>query len=240
MFDAFLNRQPGQPWYRILWWHLLHFLCFIWFWSCYRYRAWGVNNIPATGPVLLVSNHQSFLDPIIVGLAAHRRQFYAMARATLWETPVLGRVIDSLNAVSVARGESDLKAMRQCLNVLKQNHALLIFPEGTRSPDGSTQLFEAGTMLLIKRSGAQVVPVAVEGAQKVWPKERKGPKFTGRLGASYGQPIDAATLAAMPAGEAIALLRDRVETLRLDLAQKLEPRQPGAASSDQALSALRL
>ncbi len=222
MFDAFYNRQPGRSWRRILWWHFLHFLCFVWFWPCYRFRAWGVSNVPATGPVLLVSNHQSFLDPITVGLAAHHRQFYAMARASLWKTHWLGWLIDSLNAVPVAQGEGDLKAMRRCLEVLKTKHALLIFPEGSRSETGVTQPFEPGTMLLIKRSKAVVVPVALEGAQHIWPRSAKLPRFSGRIGVQYGRPIPAEALLAMGGDRAIRCLRDTVESMRLELAERLQ------------------
>jgi 1-acyl-sn-glycerol-3-phosphate acyltransferase len=226
MIEAFLRRQPGEPWYRIAWWHFLHGLCFIWFWLCYGFRAWGIHHIPRTGPVLLVSNHQSFLDPIIVGLGSHHRQFYAIARESLWHTPGLGWLISSLNAVPVARGESDLKAMRKCVDVLKRDHALLVFAEGTRTPDGRVQTFQPGTMLLIKRSGAMVVPVALDGAHAAWPRSRKMPYWRGRIGVMYGEPVPAEQLAAMPAEAAMALLQTRIESMRQDVADRL---QRGAA-----------
>lgn len=227
MLDAFLNRQPGEPWYRILWWHFLHGLCFLWFWLCYRFRAWDIHHIPRTGPVLLVANHQSFLDPIIVGLGAHHRQFYAIARASLWTTPGLGWLINTLNAVPVARGESDLKAMRKCVDVLKRDHALLVFAEGTRTPDGHVQTLQPGTMLLIKRSGATVVPVALDGAYDAWPRSRKPPRALGRIGVMYGEPVSAEHLASMPAEAAMALLQTRIETMRLEVARRLQRGAPG-------------
>ena len=191
------SRQPGGPWWRIAWWHFLHFLCYVWFFLCYRFRGWQVHNVPRTGPVLLVSNHQSFLDPIVVGLAAHHRQFYAMARATLFDHPLFSWLIRSLNAVPVEQGEGDIKAMRACIDVLKRQHALLVFPEGSRSDDGMTQDFLPGTMLLIKRARPQVVPVALQGPFDVWPHFRTAPKPFGRIGVIYGEPIAAETLIAM-------------------------------------------
>lgn len=223
LLAALRRRQPGRPIYRILWWHLLHFLCFIYFIPFYRYRAWGIHNIPDEGPVLFVSNHQSFLDPIIVGLGAHKRQFYAMARSTLWTNKVLAFLISSLNAVPVERGESDIKAMRKCLDVLAAGHGLLIFPEGTRTLDGTTGAFETGTMLLIKRSGATVVPVAIEGAFEVWPKGRKLPHPTGQIRCRYGEPIEAQKLVAMGGKRAIEHLQATVEAMRLELSGTRAP-----------------
>lgn len=225
MLEGFFNRQPGRPWYRIVWWHVLHFLCFGWFRFSYRFRAWGIRNLPAIGPVLLVANHQSFLDPIIVGLAAHHRQFYAMARSSLFDDPRFAWLIRSLNAIPVEQGAGDLKAMRACIDVLKRGHALLIFPEGSRTLTGTTLDFETGTMLLIKRSGAAVVPVAIDGAFEAWPRGQAAPKPFGRIGVAYGEPIPAETLTRMQTEQAMRLLRDRVETMRLELAEKLDPKK---------------
>lgn len=220
MLEHLRQRQPGQPIRRILWWHLLHFICFLWVGPCYRYRAWGVTRIPRSGPILFVSNHQSFLDPILVGLAAHHRQFYAMARSTLFDHPLLSWLIQSLNAVPVERGQSDTASMRKCIEVLGQGHALLLFPEGTRTPDGTTQPFQRGLMLLIKRANATVVPVAIEGAFEVWPKGRKLPRATGRVHVEYGEPIPASHLAAMPADAALSELQQTIESMRLGLAKR--------------------
>ncbi len=213
------DRQPGRSILRILWWYFLHHLTFLWFLFCYRYRAHGTSNIPARGGLIFVCNHQSFLDPIAVGLGGHRRQFYAMARSTLWRTKWLGWIIDSLNALPVERGEADLKAVRTCIEVLKRGHALLVFPEGTRTLDGTTQPFQTGMMLLIKRSGACVVPVAIEGAFEVWPKGRRWPRLWGCIRTRYGAPIEASTLTAMGAAEALEHLRGAVESMRRGLIQ---------------------
>lgn len=222
MFESLRSRQPGAPLYRILWWHLLHFLCFLWIGTCYRYRAWGSTRIPQHGPVLFVSNHQSFLDPILIGLAAHRRQFYAMARSTLFDHPLFSKLIQSLNAVPVERGSGDVGAMRKCIDVLNRGQGLLVFPEGTRTHDGTTRPFASGTMLLIKRAKPMIVPVAVEGAYHAWPKGRKAPRLTGRVGVMYGRAIPADELMAMPTDQALERLRGEVESMRQQLADRLQ------------------
>jgi 1-acyl-sn-glycerol-3-phosphate acyltransferase len=214
-------RHPGAPLWRVLWWCLLHFICYLFVSAVYRYRSWGAAEIPGDGPVLFVSNHQSFLDPILVGVAAHHRQFYAMARSTLWRNPALAWLINSLNGVPVERNSADVKAMRRCLEVLDAGQALLLFPEGTRTPDGRTRAFSSGLMLLIKRARPKVVPVAIEGAFDAWPRNRKRPRLGGRIGVMYGPPIDAYRLLAMPAPQALETLRGQIEAMRLEVARRL-------------------
>lgn len=222
LFENFRKRQPGQPLYRILWWHFLHFLCLVWFKPMYRYRCWGKENIPDNGAILYLSNHQSYFDPILVGLGSYRRQFRAMARATLFDNPFFAWLIRSLNAIPVAQGESDLKSMRQCIDVLKQGHALLVFPEGERTLDGTTKEFASGILLLIKRTKPTIIPVALDGAFDVWPRNQKNPKWFGRIATCYGQPIAPEKILAMDSKEALVYLQQTVEQMRLQVEKNLE------------------
>lgn len=223
MLNDFKKRQPGRSIHRMLWWHFCHMLCVIWFYTCYRFRFYGARNIPHTGPVLFISNHQSMLDPIIVGLGASHRQFYAMARKTLWGSGALGWVMDSLNAIPVDQDNPDASTMKKCIEVLKQNHALLIFPEGARTFTGKTEAFEPGMMLIIKRAKPTIIPVALQGAFRVWPRTSKWPMLFGRIGCIYGEPIDPDQLLQdRKPKEALAFLQDKVESLRLELASAME------------------
>jgi len=222
MLKRLRQRQPGHRLARIAWWHFCHMLCVVWFYTCYRFRFFGQDNIPRTGPVLLVSNHQSMLDPIIVGLGSSHRQFYALARATLWDTKWLGRIMDSLNAIPVDQDKPDASTMKHCIEVLKQNHALLVFPEGARTLSGETEPFEPGTMLIIKRAKPIVVPVALDGAYDAWPRTKKRPKLFGRIACVYGEPIEAEDLLSVKPAEALETLRKKVESLRLELADSIK------------------
>jgi len=171
--------------------------------------------------VLLVASHQSFIDPILVGLACHHRQFYAMARRTLWdESAFLGKLMESLNAIPVDQESADLAAMRRSIEVLKQGQALLIFPEGSRTEDGTIAPFAPGISLLIRRAKPMVVPVAIEGAYDVWPRHRKLPKLCGRIGVMFGKAIPADQLLAMQS-EPTQYLRDQCEALRQELERRL-------------------
>lgn len=203
----------------------MHFLCFVYFVPFYRFRAWGVRRVPLRGPTLLVSNHQSFFDPIIVGLPLSRRRFYALARKTLWDSRWVGWLITRLNAIPVDQETpGDLKAMRACLDVLKRDQALVIYPEGARTMTGEVQPFQTGTMLLIKRARPMIVPVAIEGAFDAWPRTRKLPRPTGRIGVMYGDPIPADDLLAMKPDAALERLRGEVEAMRQRIAARLHRR----------------
>ncbi|MFK7789579.1 MAG: lysophospholipid acyltransferase family protein [Phycisphaeraceae bacterium] len=221
MFRKLKQRQPGHALARIFWWHLCHALCVVWFAFCYRFRFFGQANIPRTGPVLFVSNHQSMLDPIIVGIGSSHRQFFAMARATLWNTKPLAVMMDTLNAIPVDQDNPDASTMKRCIEILKQDHALLIFPEGARTLTGKTEKFEPGTMLIIKRAKPTVIPVALEGAYQTWPRTKKLPKFFGRIACTYGEPIEAEELLKMKPKEALVHLQNKVESLRLELAESM-------------------
>ena len=205
-----------------LFWRTLHFFCFLYFLPMYRFRWWGVRKVPLTGPVLMVCNHQSFLDPIVVGLPMSRRKFHALARKTLWDNKAVGWVITRLNAFPVDQeNPGDLRAMRACLELLNAGDALLIFAEGARTLTGKTEAFQTGTMLLIKRAKPTVVPVAIEGAYEAWPRRAKHPKPTGRIGIMFGDPIPAEQLLSLKPDAALGLLRDRVESMRLEVAERL-------------------
>lgn len=189
----------------------MHGICYVLFLPLYRFRMRGVRNIPLEGPLLIVSNHQSFYDPIIVGLGIHKRPFFAMARKTLWDTKWVAWLIDSLNAVPVDQQASDMKAMRKTMGVLQSGQALMLFPEGARTPDGEVHDFAPGMMLLIRRAKPSVLPVGLDGAYDVWPRGRKYPKLFGRIAVSYGEPIEADALLELESEQALEKMRSAVE-----------------------------
>jgi 1-acyl-sn-glycerol-3-phosphate acyltransferase len=225
LIAAFRQRQPGTPIWRIFLWDFIQTLCYIGLVVFYRHRSFGVQNIPFDGPLLLVCNHQSFLDPPIVGAGCHRRQFVALARSTLFNNPIAGWLLYKLNTIPVNQGESDLGAMRLCIEKLKQGHALLVFPEGARTLSGKVEPFETGTMLIIKRAKPMVMPVALDGAYDVWKRGSKL-KLRGQVGVMFGKPIPAEQIIEMGTGRGLAFLRDEVNKLRNDLAGKLDGTAP--------------
>jgi len=133
-----------------------------------RWEVGGREHVPKRGGVLLIANHTSYADPPIVGSACPRPVHF-MAKAELFRIPVLGFLIKRTHAFPVKRGGSDMAALRRGVRLLKEGRVLLIFPEGTRSPDGKMLPLETGAAFIALASGAQVVPVGVDGADRVLP-----------------------------------------------------------------------
>lgn len=218
-FDAerITERLNLRQW---IWWYMLEFPCQVWVTVAYRFRVWHARRVPRRGGVLLVANHQSYLDPILIGVAGHRRPFYAMARSSLFHNRFFAWLIGTLRAIPIEHGGTDLTAMRRCMEVLRRGAALLVFPEGARTRDGSVASFASGTMVLIRRTRPTVVPVAIEGAYQAWPRGGRLRAF-GRIGVAYGEPIEAETLLALPTADALGVLESRVEALRQEVREKM-------------------
>lgn len=213
--------EPGPiPRGRRAWWYFLAALSWLWVRPCYRLRTAGGKGIPRGRPVLVVSNHQSFLDPILVGLML-KRPFWAIARSTLFPHPVLGWLIRSLNALPIDQHKGDRGALRAAGKILAAQETMLIFPEGVRSGDGRTGSFARGVELIIRKHRPLVVPVGIDGAFDVWPRGRPRPRLFGRIAVIAGEPVEAEALLEQAGEEKGSLperLRARVEALRQEAA----------------------
>jgi 1-acyl-sn-glycerol-3-phosphate acyltransferase len=201
-FREIIRASPGRSVVRWCWFHLMRLICTVWFSVFYRFRVEGRERLPMTGPVLIVSNHQSFLDSIILGMATGWRPPYSLARKSLFKG-VMGWLFRSLNGIPVDRGHSDIASLRRCIEVLNEGASLAIFPEGTRTEDGSVGKFRAGSMLLVKRAKPVVMPLAITGSFEAWPRDAKLPRLFGRITARWGEPISAEELLKMDEGEAL-------------------------------------
>lgn len=127
----------------------------------------GLENVPAQGPLLVVMNHTSFLDPLLVG-AYMPRHIVMMHKAELSRKPVFGALVKAYGAFPVQRGELDLSAVRKGKEVLEGGEALLMAPEGTRSKDGRLQRAKDGPALLAMWTGTPILLVAISGPKKFW------------------------------------------------------------------------
>src|SRR4051812_7331250 len=132
-------------------------------WSFFRlffrlYFRWEVrdrDNVPSGGPLILASNHASFLDPPLVGAAAKREINY-LARESLFRFPGIGWLLRNVNAVPVDREGGGAAGLRAILDRLLKGGAIILFPEGTRSPDGTLQKAKSGIGLTVIKSEAPV------------------------------------------------------------------------------------
>ena len=225
-FREYRARIPSRSALQIfVWWIVVRTTCRVIFWLLYRLRCLNRHLIPPTGPVIYVANHQSHLDPILMG--CHVGAFAPLARTTLFEIPVWGWALSELGGIPLEREKSDIGAMRVAIDVLKSGGRIFIFPEGTRTRDGVIGPFLPGMLVLVKRTGATIVPVAVEGARDVWPPGRGRPRLTGRIVSTTGVPISAEELLADGREAALDLLRRRIETMRLELRQRLRAKTGG-------------
>ena len=111
--------------------------------------------------------------------------------------------------------------MKNCINILRQGRTLLIFPEGIRTLDGHMAPFNPGTMLMIRRAQPLVVPVAINGAFRAWPRGKALPRLFGRIEVQYGRPIAAEALIAMGSKAALQHLHDQVEVMRRELSTRM-------------------
>lgn len=231
--------NPGAPLRRVLWWRFCQTLVWLAVVLLYRHRAYRTRNIPREGPTLLVCNHQSFLDLIVLGCNIQHRHFHSMARQTLFDRKPVAWLIRSLNGFPVDQTRGDTRAIRAAIDRIKAGHLVLVFPEGSRTPDGRPRPFAKGVMTLIRRTKPTVVPMAVEGVHDVWPMGRPLPRLTGRTAAIYGEPIDGQQLAAADPDEAVQLLEQRVDALRMNLRSTLrhqtEGRYPPPGPGDHPL-----
>jgi 1-acyl-sn-glycerol-3-phosphate acyltransferase len=136
------------------------FLFRVLFAALWRWRVEGEENIPASGGVIIAPNHQSMADPPLVG-SAMRRPLHFMAKKELFDVPVLGFLIRRTNAFPVARGKQDIGAFKIVFKLLKSGEAVLVFPEGTRSKDGTIGRARAGVGMIACMTRMPVVPVRV-------------------------------------------------------------------------------
>lgn len=173
---------PARIWYRIVQ-RTLQLVAVL----VYRARYSGVHNIPTRGGVLVVSNHQSHLDPPLAGIGCPRPMGF-VARDTLFHFAPFGWFIRSVGAFPIDREGVGLAGIKEALKRLKQGEMVLIFPEGTRTSDGEISRFRPGFTTLAVRSKAAILPMAIDGAFQAWPRSRNWPGL-GRIHAHYGIPI---------------------------------------------------
>ena len=209
------RRAPGSSFWRVLfWWSTVVGSLRIFFVIFYRFRRHGIQHVPKTGPLLIVSNHQSNFDPPLVGCVAIDRPFKSLTKETLFSSKILGFLMRRFGVISIRRGESNTVAIRSAIAELKEGRSVMLFPEGTRSSDGTIGEFQRGVWVLIRRGNAMVVPIAIEGSYDVWPIGSK-PKLRGYIEAAAGEPISSRELIDLGEEAGMALLKSRIETLRL-------------------------
>ncbi len=179
----------------------------------YPTKAHGLENLNREAPFILVANHQSLMDPILVALHVKPWEIRFLGKDTLRKNAILRWLVDHLHMISVARGGTDMAAMRACLKALSQGHVVGIFPEGTRKEARMMEEVRSGVGLIALRSQAPLVPVLI--AQK--------PRLFRRTHVYFGQAIDYQDIQAMGTNkQSCELLADRIRDTTYAMKDKVE------------------
>ncbi len=153
----------------------------------FRFRVLHRERMIESGPVILAMNHQSYFDPPLGGNATDRAIYY-LARRTLLDVPLLGRVLPRLNVIPVDQEGIDRSALKKLIQVVRAGNGALVFPEGARTLDGNLQPGQPGIGLVIAKTRAPVVPMRIFGAHEALPRGQRLPRFH-RITVVVGQPI---------------------------------------------------
>jgi 1-acyl-sn-glycerol-3-phosphate acyltransferase len=186
----------------------------------FRLELCGTQHIPPHGPLIVVPNHQTYADPVLVTIPFRRRVYY-MAWQRLFRVPVLGGLIRRLHAFPVDVDARDSRAVREARRLLvDEDAAVMIFPEGGRSRDGSLGRFHMGAFRLAASLGVPVLPVTIAGAHEAWPPGQTLPR-RGHVTITYHPPVSVGA-----AATSRAAATELAERVRAAIASALAPR-PG-------------
>jgi len=192
-------------------------------------RFKGSGNVPKNGPILVIANHQSFLDPVLVGLATPARRLNFLARKTLFPLPFIGKFIASVGSFPVDQEGAGIEGLKTTLDLLSKGRSVLIFPEGTRTRDGNIHDLKPGITLIIRKAKVPILPVGLAGPYDMLPKGSLFPRFVPLflpvyrifgIALSVGKPIDPQRYQSMSREEILADLHHELN-IQKEEAEKL-------------------
>ena len=174
-------------------------------------RSEGQYHLDGEGGGMLLSTHQSLLDPVLIGLIANRRLNY-LARKTLFKNTFLGTLISLLDAIEIDRERGGLAGLREMLKRLQRGELVLMFPEGTRTSDGEIAVIKPGFIPVARRSQVPLMPIAIVGAYDCLPK---GSKLQMRrpVAVIFGETIPSSVYLPMSDTEILEVLENRFKQL---------------------------
>lgn len=157
--------------------HVLKVVMPLW----YKIETKGAEQLPTDGGYLFISNHRSMADPILIGIQNSKTPFCFLAKQELFESGFIGWLLKKLGAIAVDRGAGDLSPIEELCGKLKNGENALIFPEGTRSKDGTLGKFKTGAALIAAQTGVPVVPVGISFEGNL--------HFRSKICVQYGKPL---------------------------------------------------
>lgn len=166
-------------------WNVARLLAIVFF----RLRAFGRKNIPDDSGVVLASNHQSYLDPVLIGLPL-ARPVYFLARKELFEfNRFFGWFLRNLHAIPLERRTFDSTGLREAIEILQKGGLLVVFPEGTRTSDGKIGKIQKGIGLLGLKANVPLIPTLINGTYQSWPRQHKLPIRFKPVSIRFNKPV---------------------------------------------------
>ena len=153
----------------------------------FKVRFFGKENIPPP-PYIVASNHASYLDPPLIGNACRKDSIDFLTKSELFELPVVGAWCRIVDCIEVKRGKNSVKSLREALRRIKNKRSIAIFPEGTRSEDGSLREGKKGAGFIIAAAGVPIIPVYIGGTADAMAKGR-GIHPGAEINVYVGKPI---------------------------------------------------
>lgn len=153
----------------------------------YHHTVYGLEH-SVEGRAIIAPNHTSFFDPPIVAISS-KEEIHFLARKSLFSSSLFGSLITKLNAHPINPSSQEISTLKLIYRLLKENKKVVIFPEGSRSKDGSLLPIKQGIGMLSLHSDAPIIPVYIDGAYSIWNRTRKFPKISGKTACVFGTPI---------------------------------------------------
>lgn len=191
--------------------------------SAFRLRYLHHDRLPASGPIIVASNHVSNVDPFMVAFAfPTRRPVHYMAKEEMFRNPLAKRFFETVHVIAVKRGAADRAAIRATADVLKAGGVVGVFPHGTRVRGGKVPEVHDGASFLALMTGATIVPCGIAGTDEIVPEGARFPRFP-QVTVSIGEPIDVAAYASLAKAERVAALTattmSEIESARVEAAR---------------------
>ncbi len=213
-------KSHQRSWFKRLFYSFLRVVSRLLTVALLEFRVSGREHFPVEGGGLILSTHQSVMDPVLVGLTCNRRMNY-LARKTLFKNRFFSWLIRTLDAIEIDREGGGLMGLRETLIRLKRGELVLIFPEGTRTHNGTIGSLKPGFLAIARRANVPLIPVAIIGAYDVIPRGEKIPRRH-PISVTIGKPILVPEIESSDDQALMSTLRDRLLDCE-SIARKINP-----------------